>query len=155
MTRPLVIGEVLALSSLASGRTVTYGRHRHGVGATTLATQRHEPSTRTRRDAWSGRPRARRELQRAVPGGLNRVVVMGHISEQEVRALVDEVEENGAQHIFLYRLTDAGRRNLTADKLAAAFHAPPTRLSARYYGDEPPRQQYFLNRDGILFVKQV
>ena len=82
-------------------------------------------------------------------------IVDGHISVQTIRDLVDEVEETGGQHIFLYRLTPSGRGNLTVERLAGAFDAPPQGVTSHYYGDEPQRQTNFLVRDGKLFVKQV
>ena len=91
------------------------------------------------------------ELGNSVQGA----IVDGHISVQTIRDLVDEVEETGGQHIFLYRLTPSGRGNLTDERLAGAFHAPPQGVTSHYYGDEPQRQTNFLVRVGKLIVKQV
>ena len=91
------------------------------------------------------------ELGNSVQGA----IVDGHIAVQTIRDLVDEVEETGGQHIFLYRLTPSGRGNLTVERLAGAFQAPPQGVTLDYYGDEPQRQTNFLVRDGKLIVKQV
>ena len=91
------------------------------------------------------------ELGNSVQGA----IVDGHIAVQTIRDLVDEVEETGGQHIFLYRLTPSGRGNLTDERLAGAFQAPPQGVTLDYYGDEPQRQTNFLVRVGKLIVKQV
>ncbi len=91
------------------------------------------------------------ELENSVQGA----IIDGHISEQQVRDLVDEVEETGGQHIFLHTLTDSGRRRLTENRLSQAFNAPPQHVTAHYYGDEPVRQTYFLTRHDKLVVKQL
>lgn len=92
------------------------------------------------------------ELEQALTG----VVLDRHLSLDEVRSLVDEIEENGAQHIFLFKLTDAGRRALTSQRLLAAFGTPPATVTAGFYGDTPRRQTVFVgDRPGVLVVKDV
>jgi hypothetical protein len=87
---------------------------------------------------------------------LTEVVLDHHLSLDAVRTLVDEIEENGTQHIFLFRLTDAGQAALTARRLANAFAAPSANVTAGFYGETPRRHAVFIgDRPGQLIVKEV
>ncbi len=92
------------------------------------------------------------DLEAALTG----VVLDEHLSLDSLRAVVDEVEENGAQHIFLFKLTDAGREALTPRRLANAFPAPPANLTQGFYGETPRRHTVFIgDRPGQVIVKEV
>jgi hypothetical protein len=80
----------------------------------------------------------------------------GLITLDEVASLVDEIEENGGQHIFLFDLTDAGRRQLTAQRLSNALPSPPASPTAAFYADLPvTRRTMFFERHGRAGAKQL
>jgi hypothetical protein len=78
-----------------------------------------------------------------------------HLATHRLAALVDTLEENGAQHIFLYRLTDAGVQALTADRLPRLLPGPPRGPTEAYYADEPTARKHYENRAGVLVIKQI
>src|SRR5207245_1114720 len=79
------------------------------------------------------------ELQTAVAGA----VIDGHITTAMIRNLTDEVEENGAQHIFLYALTAEGRQQLTSHHFQQRLDAPPHNATAAFYGEQPNNRIVF------------
>src|SRR5690242_18723268 len=54
-------------------------------------------------------------------------IVAGHLTERDVSNLVDSVEENGGQHIFLFTLSDVGKQVLTPAAFENAFPAAPAK----------------------------
>ena len=90
------------------------------------------------------------ELEQAVDDA----ITGGFLSESEVLRLTDDLEEIGGQHVFLYKLSRAGKEQITPAVLRAAFkkHVP----SADYYGEKPTGNAVeWLERDGVLYLKQV
>jgi hypothetical protein len=92
------------------------------------------------------------ELENALQGA----VVDGHIDTAEIKALVDEIEETGGQHVFLFKLTPAGRAALTSATLGGQFHAPPQTVTPGFYADLPRTTCVFIgDRPNQLIVKEV
>ena len=92
------------------------------------------------------------ELENALQGA----VVDGHIDIAEIKALVDEIEETGAQHVFLFKLTADGRAAVTSAALGRHFPAPPQNVTPGFYADLPRTTCVFIgNRDNQLIVKEV
>lgn len=84
----------------------------------------------------------------------NSALLSGYISTDDLAQIVDEVEENGAQHVFLFNLTDAGKKALT--RAAIEKSVPVVPPSAALYGEAPQRRSLFIDRGGEGFgVKQV
>lgn len=85
-----------------------------------------------------------------------RAVEQGWLPELTLAKFVDEIEENGAQHVFLFALTDEGRRRLTAARLSNALPEAPARPTPALYAELPGRKRtFFENRADALIVKQV
>ena len=72
-----------------------------------------------------------------------------------VAALVDRLEENGRQHVFLLDLTPAGARALRASALRAAFGTEPPEPTSALYRDIPEGALFFASRPDALVVKQI
>jgi len=82
-------------------------------------------------------------------------VTDGHITVQELAALVDEVEECGAQHLYLYTLTDLGVTAL-ADKQLKKLPLVPQSPTEAFYADQPSaRRTYHVLRGNNVFLKQI
>lgn len=80
----------------------------------------------------------------------------GHIAVRELCDLVDRVEENGAQHIFLFRLSPEGRAAITEKVLRAKFVAYPTDPTEGMYAALPTTSRTYLKQDGkALVVKRI
>jgi len=78
----------------------------------------------------------------------------GYLSNQDLAKIVDTVEENGGQHIFLFRLTAAGRKALT--KTAMQTAKPEPEASTVLYSDSPTTRLFFVDREDEGFgLKQV
>jgi hypothetical protein len=91
------------------------------------------------------------EIQKAVFAA----VADGHLDTADVARLVDEIEECGSQHVYLYDLTDAGVAALT-DQTLREFRAAPQQPTDAFYADRPDaRRTYSVERGGRVFVKQV
>ncbi|HEY0873391.1 MAG TPA: hypothetical protein VGD94_07960 [Vicinamibacterales bacterium] len=85
-----------------------------------------------------------------------RAVSESWLPEHALAKFVDEVEENGAQHIFLFDLTDEGRRRLTANRLGAVFQGVPGHPTVAMYTETPGKKRtFFENRTDALTVKQI
>ena len=87
-------------------------------------------------------------VRQGVNDGLIRIDRLAH--------LVDELEENGRQHIFLFDLTPDGQRALRSAALQEALVPLPTRATVEMYSD--PREDvrtYFVKRSSALVVKQL
>jgi hypothetical protein len=78
-----------------------------------------------------------------------------YLTTHRLAALVDALEENGGQHIFLYTLTDAGARQVTSNYLAQKVMGPPHAPTDAYYSEAPTRRTSFENRRGVLVIKQI
>jgi hypothetical protein len=78
-----------------------------------------------------------------------------HLPTHRLAALIDSLEENGAQHIFLYTLTDAGVSALTAANLRRRLPGAPRSATVEYYAEEPEPHTHFEQRDGDLVVKHI
>ena len=80
----------------------------------------------------------------------------GWLTERRLARLVDELEENGRQHIFLFELTPAGRAHLTEARLGHQFQTLPTGPTPGLYADLPAaKRTHFGARPDGLVVKQV
>lgn len=85
-----------------------------------------------------------------------KAVALGAVSIDALAGLVDEIEENGAQHVYLFDLTDAGHEALVKEKFQQAFAAAPGAPTEALYADQPStKRTMFMERDGFLDVKQV
>ena len=70
--------------------------------------------------------------------------------------LVDELEENGGQHLFLFDLTTDGLAALRPATLQQAFPPMPPGPTPAMYADPPDHPQiYFVQRPDALVVKQI
>ena len=80
----------------------------------------------------------------------------GWLTEPRLASLVDELEENGSQHIFLFELTPAGRAHLTEARLGHQFRTSQTGPTPGLYADLPAaKRTHFRARPDGLVVKQV
>jgi hypothetical protein len=80
----------------------------------------------------------------------------GWLTERRLADLVDHLEENGGQHIFLFDLTARGVARLTRARLAEAFTEIPARPTAALYATLPTaKRTYLIARPDALVVKQV
>ncbi len=78
------------------------------------------------------------------------------VTLQEVVSLMDRIEENGAHHIFMFDLTEAGRAALTEKALQNVFKLLPDPPPEDMYSEVPARPYTFLRiRDPIIALKQV
>jgi hypothetical protein len=83
-------------------------------------------------------------------------VIDGHLSEAELARLVDIVEENGGQHIFLFNVSPAGRAALTPRAFARHFNAVPEEPDEAFYAEYPDdKLTVYEQRDDGIVVKQV
>lgn len=87
--------------------------------------------------------------------GVREAIDGGYLTLDRLAAVVDELEENGAQHIFLFTLTEAGKANLSAKRLGDAYPAPPKSPTAAMYAEQPTRRTVFEDRSGGLVLKQL
>jgi hypothetical protein len=78
-----------------------------------------------------------------------------HLTSHRLAELVDSLEENGAQHIFLYGLSDEGAAALSARQLARRLPGAPHAPTEAYYAEQPQTRTHFENRDGILYIKHI
>jgi hypothetical protein len=112
-----------------------------------LLKDRKEKSDGRAKFATTGEPDAlNKSVDDAITGGF--------LMEADLAQLADELEEIGGQHVFLFRLTDKGKGELTFDYLRASFneHQP----SLAYYDELPATADVeWLERDGKVYLKQV
>jgi hypothetical protein len=107
-----------------------------------------------------GGPRARKAFRvtgdvSEVAEAVKRASELGLLTLTELAREVDSIEENGAQHIFLFGATEAGKARLTQARLLSAFPAVPTEPTPGFYADEPARRTYSRFLEGWITVKQV
>lgn len=70
--------------------------------------------------------------------------------------LVDKVEENGGQHIFLFSLTTAGHTAVTEAKARSSFPQIPRQPTAAFYSKLPSAARtYYVPRDDAIVVKEI
>jgi len=80
----------------------------------------------------------------------------GSISVNVLASLVDEVEENGGQHIFLFDLNEAGRQQVRSEAFKDSFHALPTQPTPAMYADLPSaKRTYIAEKTNRIVVKQI
>jgi hypothetical protein len=80
----------------------------------------------------------------------------GSFNADSLAGLVDEVEENGGQHIFLFDLTDAGADLAGSRGLRDAFQPLPRKPTLAMYAELPTATRtYFSERDDIIVIKQI
>lgn len=80
----------------------------------------------------------------------------GLISATDLAALVDEVEENGGQHVFLFDLTPAGIARARSRALKDAFQTLPAQPTPGMYADLPAASRvYFVKREDTIVIKQI
>jgi hypothetical protein len=80
----------------------------------------------------------------------------GRLTDRRLADLVDSIEENGAQHLFLLDLTPAGKAKLTARRFGDAFAEIPARPTPGLYADLPTTTRtHFISRPDALVIKQV
>jgi hypothetical protein len=78
------------------------------------------------------------------------------LTEERLASLVDEAEENGGQHIFMFRVTDAGVAAVRAATLRASFPNAPMRPTPALYAELPQATRtFFQERQTALVVKQI
>ena len=83
-------------------------------------------------------------------------VQKGWLTEKALAQLVDDIEENGAQHIFLFNMTPVGLKALTAKRFNEAFESIPARPTPGQYTDVPASTRtYFSSRPDGLMIKQI
>lgn len=92
------------------------------------------------------------DLLQHIRDGIDR----GLIAVDRLATFVDQLEENGGQHIFLFDLTPDGVAALRPAAFRRAFSAMPTSPTPAIYADIPnPPQIYFSHRPEALVVKQI
>jgi hypothetical protein len=81
----------------------------------------------------------------------------GHVTIAEIASLVDEIEENGSQHIFLFNLTRRGQQDFSLDRIARRFRRAPSPPTEQLYIGLPhnPMLYYREMPDGRIIVKEV
>jgi len=78
------------------------------------------------------------------------------LSLEALAALVDSVEENGGQHIFLFSLTSLGYQALTASRLRNSFPDIPKHPTAAFYSKLPSvSRTYCVPRGDLLALKEI
>lgn len=79
----------------------------------------------------------------------------GSLPLEQLATVVDEIEENGGQHIFLFSLSDVGARELTASRITRPFGPEPTNPTLDFYRDRP--KVHFVQgvRDNLPVVKRI
>ena len=70
-------------------------------------------------------------------------VERGLIEISDVAEVVDELEENGGQHIFLFRCTTGADASNLEAKVAEAFHAKPADPTPAYYSEFPTTNRIY------------
>jgi hypothetical protein len=83
-------------------------------------------------------------------------VAANHVTRRELAGLVDEIEENGGQHIFLFDLTADGRKNLTRERLLDALPELPGEPTRAFYAKHPSSTRTYVKDHGeAVVVKQI
>lgn len=87
----------------------------------------------------------------------NKAKDLGLLSESRLAALLDKIEENGAQHVFLFDYSSGARSELTAERIAASFPEAPSPSPAMYVGRPSRPMLYYRvsSNPGAVVVKQV
>jgi hypothetical protein len=78
-----------------------------------------------------------------------------HVTVGQLAALVDAIEDNGGQHVFLFSLTSQGRRELTSAALSAQFQTRPAPSEALYAPLPSSRRTYFHQDGPVGVLKQT
>lgn len=92
------------------------------------------------------------ELLQNIRYGIDRNI----LSLARLASLVDRLEENGGQHIFLFDLTAEGFADLHSQAFRQTFPAMPTEPTAVMYSHTPAQPQtYFSERADGLVVKKI
>lgn len=87
---------------------------------------------------------------------VGRAAAEGLISAQDLASLVDEAEENGAQHIFLFDLNEAGKARARSQEFRATLPALPAQPTPAMYAELPGSKRTYLSaRTGRVVVKQI
>jgi hypothetical protein len=126
-----------------------------------FAAQNREQVVRFLKRIKDGNDDARRELRTS--GNLEELetqlvaaVGRGWVSIRELAATVDEAEENGNQHVFLFDLTDAGREHITRGGALRHFREAPHDPVEEAYSDLPTGTVLVRNITAEVFlVKEV
>lgn len=80
----------------------------------------------------------------------------GLISAQDLASLVDDVEENGGQHIFLFDLNALGIARVRSQEFKDSFQRLPAQPTPTLYADLPnAKRTYYIERPRQIVVKQV
>ena len=80
----------------------------------------------------------------------------GFILIDRLLTLVDRLEENGGQHLFLFDLTPEGAAALRPSAFQSAFASIPSTPTPAMYADMPSQAElYFQQRPDALVVKQI
>ena len=80
----------------------------------------------------------------------------GLVSANDLASLVDEVEENGGQHVFLFDLNEAGVKRASSKALREAFPSLPAQPTPAMYADLPSASRvYFSERTDAVVIKQI
>ena len=91
------------------------------------------------------------ELLQSVRSGCER----GLLSTTRLAQLVDRLEENGSQHVFLFDLTEEGRDALTAEALKSTFPLMPPQPTKELYATRPRDSVHLSERPDAIVIKQV
>ena len=92
------------------------------------------------------------ELLQQIRDGVARRI----LSVQRLATFVDQLEENGGQHLFLFNVTPDGLQSLRPPAFRQAFPPMPPGPTPAMYADIPDRPQtYFSEQPDALVVKQI
>lgn len=92
------------------------------------------------------------ELLQHIRDGIDRRLLSVH----RLATFVDQLEENGGQHLFLFDLTPDGLAALSPTTFRHAFPPIPPGPTPAMYADIPDQPQvYFSDRPDALVVKQI
>ena len=79
----------------------------------------------------------------------------GLLTVEELAEFVDEVEDTGGQHLFLFDLTKGHEDRLSEDHLENLFEARPRLRSQHFYEPLPRENWFWYRKDKARIVKQV
>jgi hypothetical protein len=89
-------------------------------------------------------------------GHARKALENGWLSEKQLSVVVDEVEENGGQHVWLFQLSTAGKKALMAAALKKSLAEPPANPTAALYAELPKLTRTFVQeRADSIAVKQI
>jgi hypothetical protein len=88
-------------------------------------------------------------------GTITELIRTGYLSIERLARLLDDVEENGGQHIFPFEATEEGKKAIKVGKLRKLFHPTPA-ITKSLYADIPAsKRTYFVENGDELIIKQI